>query len=405
MKNRRLIITAIVLVLITLIAIGWFTFADWQETKSNNKDYYNIKTDGKGLAPESQERVTKYWQNLSKAFQDSEHNNDTGKLDKTFHDFITNKSIPRIEKVFTLWQLAEKLEGRNKYYVIDYLEVFEPVELVSEFIGTYKSSSDNYLKHKLIRIMSTALGIANPEIQSSSQLDFIAQKSDLVSNFLSEQLKYESDVALLTQALWYYPTIAPQDEALEMVKAFVADNRGVQPENIMSAWASLAFYEYDSQVNMIPQFMEELNKQPEEVKKKMHGYLYPYLQEGFINPEVKDELKNYLIKTEPEKYDPSIYNSYFIWLEDRYNWNDAYANISTTSKEEKTIFIANAIVSSNDPLFKANIITYSKPDVIAAIKYSDKMRIIEELRFNANSNAVSDDQQTLFNAAIERLEQ
>jgi|GEM_PF-5222456 len=403
MKNRRLIITAIIIVLITLIAIGWFIFADWQENKSNNKDYYNIKTDGKGLAPESQEKVTKYLQSLNKAFQDSKQSNDTGKLDKTFHDFIANKSIPRIEKVFALWQLAEKLEGRNKYYVIDYLEVFEPVELVSDFIETYKSSSDNYLKHKLIRIMSMALGIANPEIQSSSQLDFIAQKSEAVSNFLSEQVKYEIDIELLTQSLWYYSTIAPQDEVLETLKAFVADNRGVQPENIMNAWAALSFAEVDSQADLIPQFMEELDKQPDEVKNKMRGYLYPYLREGTINPEAKDELKNYLAKTEPKKYDPSIYDSYFIWLEDRYNWNDAYANITTTSKEEKTIFIANSIVTSNDPLFKANIITYSKPDVIAAIKYSDKMMIIEELRFNANSNAATDDQQTLFNAAIERL--
>lgn len=366
------------------------------------EDYYNVEYKSYPIDGLTQKRTEEFARDLNASMKDVVNN--TSNADITFEHFISDPTITRAEKILTLWQLAKQLEGNNKYFVLDYLEMLEPVELVQDFINVFNSSSDNILKSKLIRLMSSSLGIANPESQSNEQLNFIAQQSIGVSHFLEEQLTNNPDQDLLNQALWYYPTIAPADEVVDMLQRLMADNKGVPIKNIMNAWAAVSFSDMQSQSDLLPKFLSELEKQPEQTRNKIGRYLYPYFQAGAINPKIKDVLLNYLENSEPRRFDSSIHESYFGWLEDRYNWFDSYASLQTNNITEKNIFFTNTIINSKDPIFQANLILYLPSDVLNTINDDDRNQLINGLQLQVNDNTLSDSQRHLFSSALSQLQ-
>ena len=376
-----------------------------QELSTKIKDYYNVTPYRTGQMY-GKKGIDRSAQGLTKSIIDWENNvgvNELEDLDETFSQFILDENITRYEKITTLWQVAEQLEGQSKYFVLDYLEMLEPVELVPDVINTFGGSSNTELKGKLIRLMSTSLGIANPETQADDQLKFIAEASIQVSNLLKEELTNNSDEGLLNQALWYYPAVAPQGEAVSVLKNLMAENKGTKAENIMNAWAAVAFSDSEVQTDYVPELLSELNNQPEHVRNTMLRYLFPYLQEGNISPDVKDELLTYLEQSEPT-YDPSVNSSYFEWLESRFNWFDSYAKIKTDSVTEKNEFIVNTLINSSDPTFQANLIIYVPTDVINNLKDNDRNCLVTGFRSQYSDN-LPDDEKRLFANALAVLKE
>ena len=189
------------------------------EVLKKDKDFYNIaiprKASTKNKKPNS--ATNKFLQQIEKIILGKYPN--IHMLDNAIHSLLANENISRVDKINGLWLMLDDIgfKSEKSEYLLDALSTLLPIELTDQFIDTYRDVDNLNVKIKLINILTTSIGIANPRMQNTERLNFISEKIEEIQSFLKEDILHEQDPRLLSEGIHAYAEISDIEDVQELI--------------------------------------------------------------------------------------------------------------------------------------------------------------------------------------------
>ncbi|MEN8219984.1 MAG: hypothetical protein ABFS56_27275 [Pseudomonadota bacterium] len=350
-------------------------------------------------------------QNSLKYF-DPNHDNIT-EIDDNIIDFIEDKDIPRIDKIYALWDVAAYfgIESDKGGYILDYLEALQPIELTGEFINSFLSDIPSAIKIQLLHLMRSNLGIENIDKQTPEQLQFIGEQSELIQKLFTHQLKYGEDAEIVRETLLLYPSVVPAEEAVSVIRDLLSTgNNIISEQEIMSLSVEVAFASHETQAEFLPSLLDSLQSQDSSlnpVQQTLNEQLYTALQDKnaaqFINQDIKPRIADYVKAQEPnlsiEDTTISIeqINAYYSWVE-------AYASATSSNEFDKAKIITEMIINTDDPIRQASILVLAEQEVIENMQMNEYVNQVENDIIQALDNKnISEEQKKLIETALQQV--
>jgi len=382
---------------------------------SKINDFYDIKIEKKEKISKEIESKENFLDNdILKIRELLLSNASINDIDKVMIEFIENSNIPRSDKVYAIWDLIGEIgvENEKGFYLLDYMETLQPIEITQDLIQIITEVQPIETKLKLMDLLYSSTGIANPNIQNDEQLAFISLQISDIQSFLQSKIYNSSNEELFKQALMQYSSMSPPQDSIELLQDLLSKDSklNISEGDIMSLSLEIALSNNETQLNLLPQIISSMEngEYSHNTHSEFNNMVYSALSssdqmgEDIISPEAKATLSKYI-----KNQEPILQTGSDIQIEDLttyYDWVQAYTISSNLTKKDSNNALALTVFETKDPIKSSAIILLSDPEIMQQIKNSPSYKNLKNsLKSASEQDGISEMNKQILTDAYNEL--